>query len=69
MSLGYDHESAAPEMEPEGSLESQPSSEVCPWVGSPALTAWYVSAGETLGFATGGSQDHILRVPNPLGND
>lgn len=63
MSLGHDHESAAPEMEPEGRLESQPSfSEVHPWVGSPALTALYVSAGRTLGFATGGSQDHMLRV-------
>ncbi|XP_023775558.1 serpin B12-like isoform X2 [Cyanistes caeruleus] len=29
MSLGYDHESAAAEMEPEGSLESQPSFSEC----------------------------------------
>ncbi|XP_068864361.1 serpin B12-like isoform X2 [Aphelocoma coerulescens] len=29
MSLGYDHESAAPEMEPEGSLEDQPSFSEC----------------------------------------
>lgn len=63
ISLEYDHKSAAPEMEPEGSLEGQPSfSEVCSCVGSPAFTAWWVSAGKALGLATGGSQDHMLRV-------